>query len=153
MLKNHANNYSRIYILVIIVLTIKLILLPYSQTVNADAVSRIFNSISWMEKPPWIKTSIWAPFHFYINGIGLFIWNDRVITPKVINILFSSFTLIPFYLFTKREFNKNGALVATIFLLYPLFYSAIALWLFQKLHTYFSWQCLLTYYPKQLEKI
>lgn len=110
------NNHSKVYWLVLITLLIKLILLPFAQTINADVVSRIFISINWLEDPKWINNNIWAPFHFYINGFGLSIWNDRVITPKIVSILFSSFTLLPFYFFTKREFNENGAFIATIFL-------------------------------------
>ncbi len=116
MSKTIINSHSKIYLLVIIILAIKLILLPYSQTESADAVSRIFESINWMKNPIWIKKSVWAPFHFYINGVALFVWDNRVITPKIVNILFSSFTLIPFYFLTKREFNKNGAIIAAIFL-------------------------------------
>ena len=109
-------NHSKIYWLVIITLLVKLILLPYAQTINGDAVSRIFLSINWMKNPTWIEQSIWGPFHFYITGLSLFIWNDPVYMPKILNIILSVVTLIPFYFFTKREFNKNGAFIASIFL-------------------------------------
>lgn len=113
-LQNHQ--HYKIYLLVIFTLLLKFSLLPFAQTVNADAVSRIYASINWMKNPIWITNSVWAPFHFYINGFGLLIWNNPIITPKIINIFFSSFTLVPFYFFTKREFNKDGAFIATIFL-------------------------------------
>jgi len=105
-----------IYRLVFIIFIVKLICLPYAQTVDADAVSRVFISVDWLKNPHWIKTGVWAPFHFYIIGCGLYIWNNPVIMPKLINIIFSSFTLIPFYYFTKREFKRNGALIAAFFL-------------------------------------
>ncbi len=110
------HSFPKIYLLVFITLVVKLILLPFSQTINADAVSRIFASLKWMENPSWTTSSIWAPFHFYIHGSGLMIWNNLIYTPKIITILFSVATLIPFYFLTKREFNKSGALIATIFL-------------------------------------
>jgi len=107
---------NKIYWLVILTLLIKLILLPFSQTVNADAVSRIYASVNWAENPAWSSSSVWAPFHFYIHGFALMIWNNTIYTPKILTILFSVLTLIPFYFFTKREFNEKGAFIATIFL-------------------------------------
>ena len=106
----------KIYLLVFITLVVKLILLPFSQTINADAVSRIFAAQNWMENPTWTTSSIWAPFHFYIHGFGLMLWNNTIYTPKLITIFSSVFTLVPFYFLTKREFNKTGAFIATIFL-------------------------------------
>ncbi|NOX48180.1 MAG: hypothetical protein GXO89_14500 [Chlorobi bacterium] len=107
---------SDIYKLVFLSLLVKVVLLPFAQTDDADAVTRIFISIDWMNDPTWIKTAIWAPFHFYLNGVALMVWDNPVFVPKIVNILFSSFTLIPFYAFTKREFNKDGALAASAFL-------------------------------------
>jgi hypothetical protein len=43
------------------------------------------------------------------------IWDNIVYTPKLVNILFSVLTLFPFFFFTKREFNAQGAIIATIF--------------------------------------
>ncbi len=106
----------KLYLFVGILFVIKLILLPFAQTTHPDAVSRISTSVAWAENPIWITKSIWAPFHFYINGIGLLIWDNLIYTPKIINILFSCFTLLPFYYFTKREFNAKGAFIATVFL-------------------------------------
>lgn len=113
---NRILKTNNIYLLVAVIFAIKLLLLPFAQTTHSDAVSRIFTSITWVENPIWITKSIWAPFQFYINGIALMIWDNVIYTPKIVNIIFSCLTLIPFYFFTKREFNKNGAFVATLFL-------------------------------------
>ncbi len=107
---------KKIFIVVGVLFILKLIILPFSQTTHADAVSRVFLSINWANNPEWITHSIWAPFHFYINGIGLIIWDNTILLPKLINIIFSCVTLFPFYFFIKREFNKTGALIAAIFL-------------------------------------
>jgi 4-amino-4-deoxy-L-arabinose transferase-like glycosyltransferase len=106
----------KICLLVFITLVVKLILLPFSQTINADAVSRIFSSQKWMENPEWVTSSVWAPFHFYIHGFSLMFWNNTIYTPKLVTILFSTATLLPFYFLTKREFNQSGAFIASIFL-------------------------------------
>lgn len=113
---NRLQSIPKIYLLVFTTLVIKLILLPYSQTINADAVSRIFASQKWMENPEWTTSSIWAPFHFYIHGFALMVWNNTIYTPKIITIIFAVCTLIPFYYLTKREFNKSGAFIASILL-------------------------------------
>ncbi len=107
---------TKILLLVAAVFLLKIILLPYSQTTHADAVTRVFKSINWLENPHWVKASVWGPFHYYINGLGLKIWYNPVYTPKLINIIFSCLSLLPFYYLIKREFNANGAFVATCFL-------------------------------------
>ena len=78
---------NKIFLLVVIVLIIKLLLLPFSQTTDADAVTRVFLSLDWLDNPSWIKTSVWAPLHFYLNGFGLYLWNNQVLMPKIINIV------------------------------------------------------------------
>jgi 4-amino-4-deoxy-L-arabinose transferase-like glycosyltransferase len=92
------------------------LLLPFAQIDDSDAVARIFSGISWKENPEWIYSNFWCPFHFYLIGLGFFIWNDPVYMPMVVHIVFSVLTLVPFYFLVKREFNENGAFIATIFL-------------------------------------
>jgi len=111
-----AQNFNKtILSIAILFFAVKLILLPFSQTVDADAVSRIFIAQDWKNNPHWIATSVWAPFHFYLNGFFLMIWDNIIYTPKLVNILFSTLTLFPFFFFAKREFNAQGAIIATIF--------------------------------------
>jgi len=110
------NNYLKIISLFIIVLACKLILLPFAQVDDSDAVARIFSGISWKENPEWILSNFWCPFHFYLIGIGLFIWNDPVYMPMLLHVVISAFTLIPFYFLVRREFNEKGAFIATAFL-------------------------------------
>lgn len=114
--KKKKYSFSNITWIVLSTIVIKLLLLPFVQVCDADAVSRVFYSISWLENPHWIISYFWAPFHFYLIGFILSIWNNTIYAPIVINIMLSGLTLIPFYNFTKREFNNNGAFVATIFL-------------------------------------
>jgi len=107
---------KKVYFLALGLVLVKLLLLPFAQTMDADAVSRIYLALDWLKEPHWIATSVWAPFHFYLNGMVLAIWNDPILAPKVANILLASATLLPFYTFTRREFNAPGAWIATIFL-------------------------------------
>jgi 4-amino-4-deoxy-L-arabinose transferase-like glycosyltransferase len=106
----------KIYWLALALLIIKLIICPFAQVTNADVVSKIYGSLSWHENPIWIMTSVWGPFFYYLDGFFLGIWPNIIYTPAIINIVFSVLTLLPFYYFTKREFNENGAFIASIFL-------------------------------------
>jgi 4-amino-4-deoxy-L-arabinose transferase-like glycosyltransferase len=98
------------------VILLKLLLLPFAQTVDADAVTRTFLSEDWLNNPAWITNSDWGPFHFYLTGAMLAMWNNPIYAPIVLNIILSAFTLLPFYYFVKREFNSTGAFVASFFL-------------------------------------
>lgn len=115
MISKTENFNKTIISIAILFFAVKLVVLPFSQTVDADAVSRIFISQDWKNNPHWIATSVWGPFHFYLNGFFLMIWDNVIYTPKLVNILFSVLTLFPFFFFTKREFNPKGAVIATIF--------------------------------------
>ncbi|PCJ78148.1 MAG: hypothetical protein COA57_16285 [Flavobacteriales bacterium] len=111
-----SHEQRNLWLLFFAALTVKIILLPFAQTVDCDAVSRIFLSLQWLENPHWITNSVWGPFHFYLNGIALWLYKDHIITPKLVNILFSCASIFPFYHFTKREFDAKGAFFATVLL-------------------------------------
>jgi len=114
------NKYSGmpvpLILIVFFTLLVKFLLLPFAQTVDADAVSRTLLSMQWMEHPRWIITTIWGPFHYYLNGLVLMLWNDPKHALIILHILLSALTLIPFFFFTRREFSEFGAIVATSFL-------------------------------------
>ncbi len=119
---NHVSGYSptipdrRILWLILGVILIKLLLLPFAQTIDADAVSRTFISMDWLQHPIWITNGVWGPFHFYFTAFILALWHNTIYAPVVLNIILSAITLLPFYFFVKREFNSNGAFVASCFL-------------------------------------
>jgi len=113
---NIGNTDKRILWLVAGIILLKLILLPFSQTVDCDAVERTFFSEDWMNNHIWITNGVWGPFHFYLAGSALAVWNNYVYAPVILNIILSSIMLLPFYYFVRREFNSNGALAASFFL-------------------------------------
>lgn len=113
---NPTINDKKIFWLVLSIVLVKLFLLPFAQAVDSDAVTRTFISIYWLKNPIWITNCVWGPFHFYLTGFILTIWNNTVYAPVVFNIILSAITLVPFYYFVKREFNSNGAFIASFFL-------------------------------------
>lgn len=98
------------------VLIIKLGLLPFAQNTDSDAASRTWLGMLWLQHPIWITHSVWGPFHFYITGVALAIWDNPIYAPVVLNIILSVLMLFPFYFFVKREFNSDGAFPATCLL-------------------------------------
>ena len=104
-----------------ILFCLKLVFLYFSQTVDADAVSRSQLSQRWLDNPVFITEGIWAPFHFYLGGAALWIHPNIVITLKIVSIIFSCLTLFPLFKFLEREFNANKAFYGVlIFSLSPI---------------------------------
>lgn len=93
---------------------IRLLFLPFAQTTDPDAVSRVFIALFWMDAPYNISEGVWPPIHHYLDAIALYIWPDHVLSPKLLHILFASFSVFPLYNFIGREFNRKGAFWATL---------------------------------------
>lgn len=113
--KYFSSHYLILWISVLLVV-VKLCFLPFVQTVDADAVSRVLLSEKWLANPHLITDGVWAPLHFYFNAIVLWLTDSRVIAPKLLNILFSSLAIVPFYHFVRRIFEPKGALFSAILL-------------------------------------
>lgn len=105
-----------IVLLAFCLLLLKLILLPFSQTSDPDAVVRILQSEAWKNNPQWIGVNVWGPFNYYLNGIGLMIYDNRIIVPKLINIVCSVLCVFPIYGYIINQLGKKtGLLVVLIF--------------------------------------
>lgn len=96
-------------------LVIRLIILPISQTIDADAVTRIFMAYKWLKDPELITSAVWLPIHLYFNAAVIWLsGGDLVFAPKGMNILFAVATVPPMYKFVKNEFNSEGAFWVTL---------------------------------------
>jgi len=116
-------SWNKEVILIIVVgLIIRLVLLPYSQVIHADAVSRIIQAQEWLANPRYIVAAVWGPLNQYLFGFSIKFLGGKIYGPKIINILFAVFTTYPLYWFTRNVFNtRSGAiLVACIYTLTPL---------------------------------
>lgn len=96
--------------------------MPWSQMVHADAVTRVFLALQWLEDPHYITDGYWGPLHHYLNALFLSIFPGRDVGPKMLNIILASLTVIPLYKFTQNLFeNKKGAVfVALIYAFSPI---------------------------------
>jgi predicted membrane-bound dolichyl-phosphate-mannose-protein mannosyltransferase len=114
--------HKDVLFIIILGLIIRFVLLPYSQTVHADAISRIINAQTWLANPKYILADVWGPLNQYLFGFSIKFMGGKIFGPKLINILFASFSAYPLYWFTRNIFKTRvGAiLVATIYVLTPL---------------------------------
>ena len=105
----------------ILLLVIKLILWPFAEVTDADAVSRILYSLDWAKSPHWISDTIWPPGHFYVLGIASFINSNKILFPILIHIVVSWLAFFPVYGWMKNISTHSKALAtALIFSLSPL---------------------------------
>lgn len=113
-MKQHIQKYQEIIVLCLISLLVRLIIMPYAQSTDADATSRVFLARELMDNFRLIMSGHWAPIHHYFNALSLLIIPDNAYGPKVLSILFAVASCIPLYFFTKNEFNKQGAIFVTL---------------------------------------
>ncbi|MFT6210077.1 MAG: hypothetical protein ACJATE_000680 [Bacteroidia bacterium] len=108
--------------IVLLAIVVRLLILPWSQTVHADAVSRVFLALNWLSNPHYITDGYWGPLHHYLNALFLWIFPGWIIGPKLLNIILASLTVAPLYGFTMSLFsNRKGAVfVALIYVFCPI---------------------------------
>lgn len=99
----------------LLVLAVRSIILPWSQTIHADAVSRVFLAWEWLANPHYIVNGYWGPLHHYLTAFALWLLPDWVIAPKVLNIFLASLSILPLYGFTKNVFgSRSGAVYVSL---------------------------------------
>jgi hypothetical protein len=105
----------------LVLLVVKLMLWPFVEVTDADAVSRILFSFDWAKNPGWISDTIWPPAHFYVLGIGTFISSNKTLFPILIHIVVSWLAFFPVYAWMKNNSNHQKALItALLFSFSPL---------------------------------
>ncbi len=114
-----------VLLIMLAALVVRLAALHWSQTVQADAVSRIHIAYEWLMDPYYIKEGYWGPLHHYLNALFMLMLPGNTAGPLALNILCATLTVIPLYGFTRNVFgSRQGAVFAS--LLYV--FSPIILW-------------------------
>lgn len=108
---------NRVYMLMALAAIVRLAFIPFSETTDADAVSRVFMSWVWMENMEFVAQGVWLPFHQYLLGIGFMLFPDMVLTPKLINTLLFVLAVWPFYKFCAALFDEEKAWLPTLILI------------------------------------
>lgn len=101
----------------------RLLAFPFSDTVDADAVSRVFMAQNWANNPELITHGTWLPFHQYFMGFFLWIFPSITITPIVLNIGLATATVWALYDFSVLLFDKRHAWFPALLLaVSPIFF-------------------------------
>jgi Ca2+/Na+ antiporter len=127
-----------------IALISRLIAWPHSQVVEADATSRLMLA-EWANNHGGELSSLqWPAIHIYLLSFAQWILGDRVTGPVLLTLLLGAAAVIPFYLFTRNIFNREGAFYAALLFtfsplifrnsftplseIYYVFFSLITIW-------------------------
>ncbi len=107
---------KKILFLVAFGFVLRMVCLPFSQVVDADAVSRIFMSRQWLENPTVIYEGVWLPLHQYWNALLIFLSGSYISFPIVVNCLLASMLAWPVFRWVEREFDAKTAFWTALFL-------------------------------------
>ena len=110
-------------------LLIRLAVLPFSSTTEPDAGVRVLIAERWLQHPQSAPHDAWLPLHFILIAVSLLAGKDVVLSPILLNIVFSVATSVVLYAFVRREWEESaGLFVAVAWLFYPvaLHYSLMA---------------------------
>jgi hypothetical protein len=109
----NRDEFIKLFFILSLGLLVRIFIIPFSMTTEADAVSRVFIAWHWLSDPNFISWGVWPPLHTYLIALALWLVEDPVWAPLFLHIFFSVCTSIPLFYFTKNEFGKNGALFVT----------------------------------------
>ncbi|MFQ5645664.1 MAG: glycosyltransferase family 39 protein [bacterium] len=96
-----------------------------SQNIGWDAVTRSLTALEWAKHPfivpPTGYPAQYGPLPIYLFGLGLKLYPDVYLVPRLINLLIGSACVIPFYLWVKTAFSSETAVTASyLFVFYTL---------------------------------
>jgi hypothetical protein len=129
----------KLLILFFVALVARLIALPHAQVEDADATSRLMLG-EWANNHGGELSSLqWPALQIYFVSLGQLIFGDRVLGPVILSLLIGAASIIPFYLFTRDVFNREGAFYAALlFTFSPLIFRNSFLPLSEIYHVFFS---------------
>lgn len=114
---------SGILIILVLAFFLRLLAFPFSDTVDSDAVSRVFMAHNWANNPEFISHGTWLPFHQYFNGILLWVFPSITITPIILNIVLATATVWAVYHFSALLFERKYAWFPALLLaVSPIFF-------------------------------
>ncbi|MFZ4786037.1 MAG: hypothetical protein ACOYLH_11205 [Flavobacteriales bacterium] len=105
----------------LVILIIKLLLWPWAEITDADAVSRIIYAYDLAAGWHVVQDTIWPPAHFYFLALGAEISDNPQVLPIGMHILVSWLGFFTMYAWLKQWNSSQQALFASIlFSLSPL---------------------------------
>jgi hypothetical protein len=77
------------------------------EALTADDFGRVVVAGLWMRSPHAIWQGAWLPFHTYVIGAALYLWNDLLLVPRLITFGFGVASLVCMYNLTYALFNDR----------------------------------------------
>jgi hypothetical protein len=86
---------------------------------NADGFSRVIRGYEWLQAPRW-EVELWLPLHFWFYGAALWIWNDVLLVPRMLNFTLGVLIIVGFYLIGSTLVDRRaGVLAALLVAVFP----------------------------------
>ncbi len=87
--------------------------------IDGDPHTRTYMALEWLEDPffiyvPNAVTWVYAPLHCYLNALVLLLWPDPALSPRLLSLLLTTFTIYPLYHSVRLEFGDQSAFYSAI---------------------------------------
>ncbi len=107
--------HNRPWALVLLAFIINGVALALSHNyLDGDTHTRTFMALQWLQHPFFIYipndiTWVFGPLHCYLNAAALSVWNNPVVTTRVVSMILTSLTILPLYHSVRIVFNERAA--------------------------------------------
>jgi Dolichyl-phosphate-mannose-protein mannosyltransferase len=92
--------------------------------ITADDFGRIIqDAVPWVSDPSTIHLyGVWLPFYKIIYGLGIIVYRNLLVTPRILSTIFGILSILLIYRTTKLLFHKTGIgiISATLFAFSPM---------------------------------
>jgi hypothetical protein len=87
---------------------------------DGDAHTRTFMALQWLKHPFFIYipndvTWVFGPLHCYLNAAALSVWNNALITTRLVSLILTSLTVLPLYHSVRIVFGERAAFYSALF--------------------------------------
>jgi hypothetical protein len=76
------------------------------ESLTADDFGRVIVAATWADRPAWVSHGTALPFHTYVIGSALLLYNDLFLTPRVVVFIAGACSLVLMFLLTQALFQR-----------------------------------------------
>ena len=109
------------WVLVLLAFLINGVALALSHNyLDGDTHTRTFMALQWLKHPFFIYipndiTWVFGPLHCYLNAAALSVWNNALITTRLVSLILTSLTVLPLYHSVRIVFGERAAFYSALF--------------------------------------
>jgi hypothetical protein len=109
------------WVLVLLAFLINGVALALSHNyLDGDTHTRTFMALQWLKHPFFIYipndvTWVFGPLHCYLNAAALSVWNNALITTRLVSMILTSLTIWPLYHSVRIVFSERAAFYSALF--------------------------------------